>query len=216
MPSMATDNESAPPPSWLLSQMLQLLRLLLHMLHSLLYQLCPLLHALHMLLHPLSFFLYLGLALSPSLLPRIYGPRSSATTQIAIWIAPDYLQDVLWPIIARVLEYAAYEACSKHGDISKAVHVTENTALLVANGSDITHKAIRKSDSLAALCKGLVKLPSAMVTGALILIQCRINWWCSWLFAFVTIATWCILSFYCQSSTVRETQKMKGRRDDAV
>lgn len=213
---MATETESAPPPSRLLYLVLQRLRLLLHLLQSLLHQLCPLLHGLHMLLHPLSFLLYFGLALSPTLLPKPFGSKSSATAQIAIWIAPDYIQDVLWPIMARVLEYAAYEACSKHGGISKGVHVTENTALLVTNSSDITPKAIRKSDSLAALFKGLVKLPSAMVTGALILIQCRINWWCSWFLAFVTIATWCILSFFCQSSTVRETQKMKGRRDDAV
>lgn len=213
---MAKATESAPPPLWLLYLVLHRLRLLLYLLHSLLHQLCPLLQGLHMLLHPLSFLLYIGLALSPTLLPRTFGSESSATAQIAIWIAPDYIQDVLWPIIARVLEYAAYETCSKHGGISKAVRDTENTALLTTDDSDITLKAIRKSDSLAALCKGLVKLPSAMVTGALILMQCRINWWCSWIFAFVTIATWCIISFYCQSSTVREIQKMKGRRNDAV
>lgn len=158
--------------------------------------------------YTLIFALCFLLTQSTVLLPRHLVSESSRTLQILIWVVPDFMLDVLWPLIASVLDYAVFEVLSEYVEVLIVSEDDQSPIHPLA--------AIRKSDSLAALCKGQMKLLSTMATGASTLMQCGLKTWSSWLLSFFAVAIWCSASYRCQYSTVREIQNEKGKRDTAV
>jgi hypothetical protein len=136
--------------------------------------------------------------LLPTHVFEVVFPRHSTILQLCVLVVPDYIQDILWPPLGRMLDYTAFSAL--YGQQSLSVR-----------------RLIRKSDTLNVILKGcILKVPAIVTTIIVALRQAGVPTWRSVMIAVLCPSLTGGIAFVISVASVRMVQSRKSERDDAL